>query len=100
MKLEVEGNIRINATEKFEYELNLNYYSFESRYPAKNPFDLSSLCPKEPPTPEKSRLSSGAVAGVAIACIVCGLLLGALLVYLVFKKVVLVRMGPPPQKFP
>jgi len=100
VKLEVEGNITINATAKTEYELNLNFYSFESQYPAANALDVSSLCPKEPSTPEKSRLSSGAVAGVAIVCVVLGLFLGALVVYFVFKKVVIARMGPPPVKFP
>ncbi|XP_068758242.1 uncharacterized protein [Montipora capricornis] len=101
VKLTIEGNITINATAKIEYELNLNFYSFESRYPAKSAFDLSTLCNKKPaPIPEKSSLSSGAVTGVAIACIVVGLLLGALVVYVVFRRVVLARMGPPPQKFP
>ena len=100
VKLEVEGNITINATAKIEYELNLNFYSFESQYPTANALDVSSLCPKEPSTAEKSRLSSGAVAGVAIACVVLGVFLGALVVYFVFKKVVIARMGPPPVKFP
>ena len=100
VKLEIEGNITVNATTNVELELNLNFYYFESRYPTANAFDVSSLCSKEPTTTEKSRLSSGAVAGVAIACVLLGLLLGAVIVYFVFKKGVIARMGPPPEKFP
>ena len=96
----IEGIITVNGSDNNEYELNLNFYSFESHHPDANAFDLSTLCPKEPSTPGKSRLSSGAVAGVSIACIVLGLLLGALLVYVVFKRAVLPRMGPLPEKFP
>ena len=96
----IEGDITINGSENIEYELNLNFYSFESYHPDTNAFDLSSLCPKEPSTPEESRLSSGAVAGVSIACIVLGLFLGVLLVYVVYKRAVLPRMGPLPEKFP
>ena len=96
----IEGNITINSSESIEYELNLNFYSFESYHPDTNAFDMSSLCPKEPSTPEQRRLSSGAVAGVSIACIVLGLLLGALLVYVVYKRAVLPRLGPLPEKFP
>lgn len=98
--LTVEGNITINATTKVEYQLLLNFYSFESRYPTENAFDLSYLCRKVPtPTPEKSPLSSGAVAGIAIVCTVVGLVLGVLVVYIVLKRSVISRMGPPPQKF-
>ncbi|KAJ7326049.1 hypothetical protein OS493_028305 [Desmophyllum pertusum] len=100
VRLEIEGNITINATVDIEYEFNLNLYSFESRYPTSNAFSVSSVCPEEPTTQANSRLSSGAVAGVAIACIVLGLLIGALVVYLVYKRVALARMGPPPMKFP
>ena len=100
IKLEILGNITINATANAELELDLIFYSFESQYPDASAFDLSTLCPKEPATPAKSRMSSGAVAGVAIACVVLGLCLGALVVYFVFKKVVIARMGPPPEKFP
>lgn len=98
--LTVEGNITINATAKVEYELLVNFYSFESRYPTENAFDLSYLCHKVPtPTAEKSRLSSGAVAGIAVVCTLLGLVLGVLVVYVVLKRSVISRMGPPPERF-
>ena len=100
VKLEILGNITINATAHVEVETDINFYSFESRYPAVRAFDVSSLCQKEPSAaPEMSGLSSGAVAGLSIACILLGLLLGAVIVYFVFKKVVLARMGPMPKQF-
>ena len=100
VKLEIRGNITINATAHVEMETDINFYSFESRYPAVRAFDVSSLCSQEPSAaPQKSGLSSGAVAGVSIACVLLGLLLGAVIVYFVFKKVVLARMGPVPKQF-
>ena len=98
--LTVEGNITINATAKVEYELLVNFYSFESRYPTENAFDLSYLCHKVPtPTAEKSRLSSGAVAGIAVVCTLLGLVLGVLVVYVVLKRSVISRKGPPSERF-
>ena len=90
VRLEVEGNITFNASTKVEFELNLNFNSFESRYPDVNAFDISSVCIQEPSKPEKSRLS-GAVAGVALVCVVVGLIMGAVVVYFVIKKLLLPR---------
>lgn len=100
VRLEIEGNITINATVEDEYESNLNFYLFESRYPTTDAFSVSSLCPKEPREQRQSRLPSGAVAGVAIACVVLGLLVGVLVVYIFYKRVSTARMGPPPMRFP
>ena len=99
--MEIEGEAAINSTVTVEVEFNLNFNSFESRYPTKNAFSSSSICPKESTsTEEQTWLSSGGVAGVAIGCIVLGLCVGTLVAYLVFKRGVLARMGPPPMKFP
>ena len=100
VRLEIEGNITVNATVEDEYESNLNFYLFESRNPTTDAFSVSALCPKEPMAQKQSRLSSGAVTGVAIACVVLGLLVGALLVYTVYKRVSAARMGPPAMRFP
>ncbi|XP_020626477.1 uncharacterized protein LOC110063821 isoform X2 [Orbicella faveolata] len=100
VRLEIEGNITINATAEDEFESNVNFYLFEWRYPSPDAFSVSSLCPKEPTTQKQTRLSSGAVAGVAIACVVLGLLVGVLLVYIAYKRMSAARMGPPPVRFP
>ena len=100
VRLEVEGNITINATAEEEYKSSVNFYLFEWRYPTTDAFSVSSLCPKEPTAEKQSRLSSGAVAGVAIACVVFGLLVGALVVYFSYKRRSAARMGPPPMRFP
>lgn len=49
---------------------------------------------------KQSRLSSGAVAGVGIACVVLGVLVGVLLIYIVYKRTSAARMGPPPMRLP
>lgn len=100
VRLEIEGNITINATAEDEYKSNVNFYLFEWRYPAADAFSVSSLCPREPMAQKQSRLSSGAVAGVGIACVVLGVLVGVLLVYIVYKRTSAARMGPPPMRFP
>ena len=100
VRLEIEGETAINSTDSVEIEFNLNFNSFESRYPTKNAFSSSVICPQEPSTEKQKGLSSGGVTGVAIGCIVLGLCLGGLVVYLWFKRRVLSRMGPPPMKFP
>lgn len=100
VRLEIEGETAINSTDSVEIEFNLNFNSFESRYPTKNAFSSSVICPQEPSTEKQKGLSSGGVTGVAIGCIVLGLCLGSLVVYLWFKRRVLSRMGPPPMKFP
>lgn len=100
VRLEIEGETAINSTDSVEIEFNLNFNSFESRYPTKNAFSSSVICPQEPTTEKQKGLSSGGVTGVAIGCIVLGLCLGGLVVYLWFKRRVLSRMGPPPTKFP
>lgn len=100
VRLEIEGEAAINSNDSVEIEFNLNFNSFESRYPTKNAFSSSVICPQEPTTEKQKGLSSGGVTGVAIGCIVLGLCLGGLVVYLWFKRRVLSRMGPPPMKFP
>ena len=100
VRLKIEGNITINATAEDEFESSVDFYLFEWRYPTADAFSVSSLCPKEPATQKQTRLSSGAVAGVAIACIVLGLLVGVLVVYIVYKRMSVTRMGPPPMRFP
>ena len=98
--LEIEGNITINATAEDEFESNVDFFSFEWRYPTTDAFSVSSLCSKEPTAQKQTRLSSGAVAGVGIACVVLGLLVGVLVVYIVYKRMSAARMGPPPMRFP
>ncbi|PFX25113.1 uncharacterized protein LOC111330756 isoform X1 [Stylophora pistillata] len=100
VRLEIEGEAAINSTDSVEIEFNLNFNSFESRYPTENAFDSSSICPQEPTTQKQKGLSSGGVAGVAIGCILLGLCFGCLVVYFWFKRRALARMGPPPMKFP
>ena len=93
VKLEVQGNITINTTEETEYELDLNFYSFESQYPAANALHVSPLPQRPIDTGKKRRLSSGAVARVATACVVLGLFLGALVVNFVFKRLFSLEWG-------
>lgn len=84
----------INVIVKIEYELNFNFYLFESCYLVKSVFDLLIFCNKKLVfILEKSSLFLGVVIGVVIVCIVVGLLFGVLVVYVVFRRVVFVRMG-------
>ena len=101
VKLEILGIITINSSVHAQMEVDINFYSFQSRYPSVTAFDVSSLCSQKssPVAAQESRLSSAAVTGVSIACAVLGLLLGAVIAYFVFRKGVLARMGPPPVKF-
>ena len=99
VKLEIEGQIQLNATFKEEFEFNVNLYAFESKTPTPNAFDVSAICATKSSKQEK-RFSSGAVAGISVVCIVVGLLLGTAIVFVLVKKHWLPRRGPLAMRFP